>query len=181
MRMGDTIKYVRAFLIGSVDAQLLDDLRRALVQLVEVRPLVHVHAAPRVAPDAAQASVQITAHGVHRSREVRIVRSSYGRPRKVEPSCNCQERESRVRYTKHSNDKENDGPHVQHAQNTYGQSLSNSDFFVTNDSSDVSVSTCSGRAHAASSSWPHSSDVAGPVNTVERKAGARGHTERLYQ
>lgn len=40
---------------------------------------------------------------------------------------------------------------------TYGQSLSNSDFFVTKDSSDVSVSTCSGRAHAASSSWPHSS------------------------
>lgn len=41
--------------------------------------------------------------------------------------------------------------------NTYGQSLSNSDFFVTKDSSEVSVSTCSGRAHAASSSWPHSS------------------------
>lgn len=57
---GDTIKYVRAFLVGSIQAQLLDHLGGALVQFVEVRPLLHVHAASRVAADAAQAGMQIT-------------------------------------------------------------------------------------------------------------------------
>lgn len=57
---GDTIKYVRAFLVGSFLAQLLDHLGGALVQFVEVRPLIHVHAAPGVAADAPQSGVQIT-------------------------------------------------------------------------------------------------------------------------
>lgn len=127
---GDTIKYVRAFLVGSFLAQLLDHLGGALVQFVEVRPLIHVHAAPGVAADAPQSGVQITEWG-------------YGMPYK-------------------ERDESHTIPRAVYGH-TYGQSLSNSDFFVTNDSSDVSVSDCSGFEQAASSSWPHSSAVAGPA------------------
>lgn len=52
---------------------------------------------------------------------------------------------------------------------TYGQSLSNSAFCVTNDSSEVSASTCSGRAQAANSSWPHSSDATFSQKTERKK------------
>jgi hypothetical protein len=58
-----------AFLVRARVAELLDHLRRAVVQSVEVASLLLRHAAPSVAVDAADSSVQIPAntssHWVH--------------------------------------------------------------------------------------------------------------------
>jgi hypothetical protein len=50
-----------AFLVGARIAQFLDDLRRAVVQPIEVVPFLLCHAPPSEAVDATDSSVQIPA------------------------------------------------------------------------------------------------------------------------
>lgn len=51
------IKYVRAFLISSLRAQLVNHFTGPLVQLVEVLSLVDAHASSRITSDTVKAGV----------------------------------------------------------------------------------------------------------------------------